>query len=102
VKQIACDYLFERLLTEPDHHVRDALTAALILIWVSRGDDRATLALVRHPNPNVRFAAAQFLGLTTTDGPDDEDNRAALAVLVTDPDEGVRRWAQFGLDTLML
>ena len=60
----------------------------------------APLDLARHPNVNVRFAAAHSLALTTTDRSDDADARAALAELLNDPDEDVRGWAAFGLETL--
>jgi len=102
VKEKALDVLFGLLLTEKDADVRDALAAGVCLIWGSRGDEAAPLALIRHPNANVRYAVANYLGLSTTDAPEDAAHRAALEVLKDDPDEGVRMWALFGLETLTL
>jgi hypothetical protein len=102
LKQRAYDSLFAVLLVEHDDEVRDALAAGINLTWLTQTDDRSVLAMVEHPNPNARFAAALSLGLTTTDAPEDADKRAALERLTNDPDEGVRGWAEFGLDTLAL
>jgi hypothetical protein len=87
-------------LAESDGDVRDALAAGVGLIWVSRDDDTTPLSLVDDANPNLRFAAAQSLGLTTTDAAEDAAKRAALELLKDDPDDGVREWARFGLETL--
>lgn len=102
LQQRAYDHLFALLLDEQDGAVRDALAAGIGLIWHSRGDGRAALAMVEHANPNARFAAAHSLGLTTSDAPDEADKRAALEKLKHDSDDGVRRWAEFGLETLSL
>ena len=102
VKQKALDLLFRFLLIENDVDVRDALAAGVCLIWGSRGEEEAPLALIRHANANVRYAVAKYLGLGTTDAPEEAPRRAALEVLKDDPDEGVRKWAVFGLETLTL
>ena len=91
--------LIERLIEETDDVAREGITAGLGLVWLAADDD-TPLELARHPNANVRFAAAHSLALTTTDQPDDADARAALAELLNDPDEDVRGWAEFGLETL--
>jgi hypothetical protein len=94
--------LFDALLTETDRVVVDCLAAGLGLIWASTDNDGDRLELARHPNANVRCAAAHSLALYVTDDPRDAAARAVLEQLLDDPDEGVRGWAEFGLDTLTL
>ena len=94
--------LFDALLTETDRVVVDCLAAGLGLIWASTDNDRDRLELARHPNANVRCAAAHSLALYVTDDPRDAAARTVLEQLLDDPDEAVRGWAEFGLDTLTL
>jgi hypothetical protein len=94
------DLLFARLLGESDDEARDSIACGLGLIWNASGDEATPLELARHPNVNVRMAAAQNLAMTTTDRTDDADARAALQALREDADERVRGWAEVGLETL--
>jgi HEAT repeat protein len=93
------DLLLARLPGDSDPDARDGLATGLTHVWHSV-DDPKPLELARHPDANVRYAAAHSLALDTTDRPGDEDARAALAELLNDPDEDVRGWAEFGLETL--
>lgn len=90
------DLLFARLLVEGHPGVSATVAAMVGLIW-SSGDSEAPLSLVDHPNPTVRRAVAEHIALITTDRP---EHRAVLERFRGDTDEDVRRWAEFGLDTL--
>jgi HEAT repeat protein len=102
VSRPCSDLLFARLLGEADDEARDSIACGLGLIWNASGDEATPLELAGHPNANVRIAAAQNLAMTTTDRPDDADARAALQLLLEDPDERVRGWAEVGLETLSI
>jgi HEAT repeat protein len=94
------DVLFARLLGEADVEARDSIACGLGVIWNASGDETTPIELARHPNANVRVAAAQNLAMKPTDRPDHAAARAALQELVDDPDESVRGWAEVGLGTL--
>jgi HEAT repeat protein len=102
VSRPCSDILFARLLGEADDEARDSIACGLGLIWNASGDEATPIELARHPNANVRVAAAQNLAMTTTDRPDDASARAALQTLSDDPDERVRGWAEVGLETLSI
>jgi hypothetical protein len=101
------ELLLARLLVEttgeaphPEDEARAGLSVGVGLVWTATGDEVAPLELADHPNANVRYAVAHHLGMCTTDRQEDAAARAALATLLVDEDEGVRGWAEFGLDTL--
>ena len=100
VTRSCSELLFARLLGENEGEARDSIACGLALIWNASGDELTPLELAHHPNANVRIAAAQNLAMTTTGRPDDAEARAALQVMLEDPDERVRGWAEAGLQTL--
>ncbi len=98
----AYELLFPRLLTATDQDARDVFASQIGSIWNALDDSSTPLALACHSNLSLRYAAAQALAMTTTDHPDDATARAALETLKDDPDEAIRSWANFGLETLDL
>jgi hypothetical protein len=101
VKREAQDLLLGVLAVETDREVRDAIASGLELVWASEAGTTEALTLVGHANVNMRYAAAHFLGLTSSDDPADGAELAALEVLKSDSDPDVRGWAEFGLETLV-
>jgi hypothetical protein len=101
MKREAHDLLLGVLAGEIDREVRDAVAGGLGLVWASEEGTSEALTFVGHANVNMRYAAAHFLGLTSSDNPADAAELAALEVLKSDSDPDVRGWAEFGLETLV-